>query len=392
MGQEFPLISIIVPVYNVEDYVERCLNSIVRQTYQNIEVLIVDDGSTDSSGERCEQLAEKDTRVKVFHTENRGLVAARKLGLKHALGQYIGFVDGDDYIDICMYEKLLEQLIEDDSDYIHSVYIEETENQSFVRKNTLLKNVSFSNDKEKINFLEKYVLNDLNREKISPSIWSKLFKSEFIKRCYEFVPNEQQYGEDVICLMISILEASRISFTNEAYYHYIVRSGSMSHEDCQKHLFNEVHLLHNLLKCILEYKQMQLLEGMMYEFIRHRLMHLIEENTLEKSVIHRFFWGNIELLMGKKIILFGAGRVGRDYYAQICKYKQCEIVLWVDSNAQEIECEYTEVHMIKDIENYVFDYVLIAVNDQNTAQKIGNQLIEMGINANKMIWAPPIKY
>ena len=106
----------------------------------------------------------------------------------------------------------------------------------------------------------------------------------------------------------------------------------------------------------------------------------------------RFFWGNIELLMGKKIILFGAGRVGRDYYAQICKYKQCEIVLWVDSNAQEIECEYTEVHMIKDIEKYVFDYVLIAVNDQNTAQKIGNQLIEMGISANKVIWAPPIKY
>ncbi len=100
------LISIIVPVYNVEQYLEKCVKSIIRQTYKNIEIILIDDGATDSSGKICDKLKLKDNRIKVIHKENGGLSDARNAGLKVAKGEYIGFVDSDDYIKEDMFETL----------------------------------------------------------------------------------------------------------------------------------------------------------------------------------------------------------------------------------------------------------------------------------------------
>jgi glycosyltransferase involved in cell wall biosynthesis len=103
-----PLITIIVPVYNIIEYLPRCVRSLTAQTYTNLEIILVDDGSDDGTGELCDKLAEEDTRIKVFHKENGGSSSARNLGLKNASGKYVGFVDSDDYVDSSMYEKLYE--------------------------------------------------------------------------------------------------------------------------------------------------------------------------------------------------------------------------------------------------------------------------------------------
>lgn len=103
-----PLLSIIVPAYNIVPYLPRCIRSITSQTYKNLEILLVDDGSTDGTGALCDELAREDGRVKVFHKENGGSSSARNLALKHASGQYVGFVDSDDYVEPFMYEGLLE--------------------------------------------------------------------------------------------------------------------------------------------------------------------------------------------------------------------------------------------------------------------------------------------
>lgn len=110
------MISVIVPIYKVEPYLRQCVDSILGQTYQNIEVLLIDDGSPDRCGEICDEYAEKDDRVRVFHTENRGLSAARNLGLREAKGEYIGFVDSDDWIELDMYEVLLRRMQETEAD------------------------------------------------------------------------------------------------------------------------------------------------------------------------------------------------------------------------------------------------------------------------------------
>ena len=100
------LISIIVPVYNVEKYVEKCINSIINQTYKNLQIILVDDGSKDNSGKICDEFKLKDNRIEVIHKNNGGLSDARNAGLKLAKGDYIGFVDSDDYIEADMYETL----------------------------------------------------------------------------------------------------------------------------------------------------------------------------------------------------------------------------------------------------------------------------------------------
>lgn len=105
-GENAPLITVIVPVYNILEYLPRCVHSITAQTYRNLEIILVDDGSTDGTGELCDRLAAEDDRIKVLHKENGGSSSARNLGLDHAKGEYIGFVDSDDYISSDMYEKL----------------------------------------------------------------------------------------------------------------------------------------------------------------------------------------------------------------------------------------------------------------------------------------------
>lgn len=107
MSDKF-LISVIVPVYNIQNYLERCVKSIMNQTYQKLEILLVDDGSTDGSGEICERLAKEDERIRVFHKENGGSSSARNLGIREAKGEYLGFIDSDDYIEPDMYELLAE--------------------------------------------------------------------------------------------------------------------------------------------------------------------------------------------------------------------------------------------------------------------------------------------
>ena len=109
---EKPLITVIVPVYNILEYLPRCVHSITAQTYRNLEILLVDDGSTDGTGELCDRLGGEDERIRVFHKENGGSSSARNLALQHASGEYVGFVDSDDYIGPHMYERLLQAIRE----------------------------------------------------------------------------------------------------------------------------------------------------------------------------------------------------------------------------------------------------------------------------------------
>ena len=116
MDKNHPVLSVVVPVYNVEKYLDKCIESIVGQTYKNLEIILVNDGSTDRCKEICDIWKEKDARIKVLHKENRGLVSARQAGLEMASGEYIANVDSDDWIEKNMYECLMGLAVESGSD------------------------------------------------------------------------------------------------------------------------------------------------------------------------------------------------------------------------------------------------------------------------------------
>ena len=110
MKEEKPLITIVVPIYKVEQYLENCIQSIIKQTYTNLQIILVDDGSPDNCGKICDEYALKDKRIEVVHQSNAGVSEARNIGISKAKGEYIGFVDSDDYIDENMYEEMYELL------------------------------------------------------------------------------------------------------------------------------------------------------------------------------------------------------------------------------------------------------------------------------------------
>ena len=169
MNNNSPKISIVVPVYNVEPYLEKCINSIIAQTYQNIEILIVNDGSEDGSWVICERAAKNDARIRLFqHDCNKGLSVARNTAIEKATGDYIGFVDSDDYISPYMYEMLIKAIIKNDSDIAVCGYNVVDEDGKTISKSLNEKPYRDLYGEEKI----QYIISTSDN-----CTWNKLYKS-----------------------------------------------------------------------------------------------------------------------------------------------------------------------------------------------------------------------
>ncbi|MCQ2080757.1 MAG: glycosyltransferase [Lachnospiraceae bacterium] len=211
-------ISVIVPAYNIEKYLPRCLDSIIAQTYENLEIILVDDGSTDNTPKICDEYASKDSRITVIHQENKGLSGARNSALKIVMGDYIGYVDGDDYIDPSMYELMLKAMEENDADLSVCGYEQVGED---ARK------VEFSGETyilSKEEALDAYI-QDNRSFHIYNSVWSKLFKKELIDGVTFPVGRN---SEDIMYTGRALSHCSKCVFVDKPLYFYILdRAGSI---------------------------------------------------------------------------------------------------------------------------------------------------------------------
>lgn len=385
-------ISIIIPAYNAEDSLMKCINSILLQTYNNLQIIVIDDGSTDNTFNLSESLALKDNRIEVYHTENKGSVAARKFGLELSQGEYIGFVDSDDYIESNMFYALLELMVKHDLDFIHSGYIEEHENKKSIISNFEELLVESDDIASKIKFIAKYVLSEDEKHSITPSIWSKLFKAEFIKKCFLPLSDEQQYGEDFLCLCKCILESNRFMLYKKTMYHYVVKESSLSHVDYNTYMFREIGLWYHLIKLIEDYHCANSLKQELYYFLKRRMIHVLKKDTFLRVPIIKYYFKNINLIVDKSIIIFGAGCVGQDYYKQFSQYRRCNIVAWVDTNWNKYQLEYADVLGIDCITTLICDLIIIAVYNKEIARRIKANLIDMGINDTNIVWEKPGRY
>ena len=381
------LVSIIVPVYNIEAYVERCIKSILNQSYKTIEVILVDDGSTDCSGNICDLYAAKDKRIQVIHKKNGGLVTARKAGLNLATGRYIGFVDGDDYIDENMYQLLIKNIKETDADFVHSGCVIEEKGEIF--SDSIV--INLENNEKRVNFLKKYILDQNSDSYISPSIWSKLFKAELIKNSYKLVPNTQSTGEDWINIVESIFQSKKISILNLSAYHYTIRKGSLSHlENIEDFMWQAGY--YNALKDVLRrHKCYDNMKKWLDSLLINTIMYCLERRYSNDFAIMRYSFGKRELILNKKIVLYGAGEVGKSYYSQLCRYPDCQIVGWIDQKYENIHFEHClEITGKEQLKTIDYDYLIIAVKDRKKAELIKNALIlESGVQESKIIWEKP---
>lgn len=219
-----PLLSIIVPVYNVCGFLEKCLGSIMAQTFTDFELIVVDDGSTDGSGELCDKIAEKDSRIKVIHKNNGGVVSARKAGISAACGKYAGYVDGDDWIDTHMYEKMVGFIEKYDCDIVMCDVEHENKCLPFSSGSTYLDIDGGYYDRAK---LEKDILpkmiytGDFYKFGIYPVIWNKLYRREKLIKHQMAVTDNINTGEDAACVYPYIFESDSMYFIkNMSLYHY----------------------------------------------------------------------------------------------------------------------------------------------------------------------------
>ncbi len=208
-------ISIIVPIYNIEKFLPRCLDSIMSQTYRDLEIILVDDGSTDSSGKIADRYAKKDSRIKVIHQVNSGVSVARNQGLDQATGDYIGFIDGDDYVEPDMYEILMQIINEYHVDIAHCGY-------QMVYPSRV---DYYYNSGEKIKLSHDEGLFELLKgTRVEPGLWNKLYKAELFKQIR--LPIGVVETEDLLCNFEIFLLADTSFFFDVSKYHYILRSGS----------------------------------------------------------------------------------------------------------------------------------------------------------------------
>lgn len=277
---KLPLISVIVPVYKVENYLDRCVKSIVDQTYKNLEIILVDDGSPDNCPELCDFWAKKDDRIKVIHKYNEGLGLARNSGLKIANGDYIAFVDSDDYIDLCMYEVLIQKAISSNADIVYCGHHFENEYGIFSDVIDFEKEMVF--EKEQLLELSLKYLGISGRRPLMMSVWHSIYRKEVVTNTF-FFSEREVVSEDLHYQLSAILNCNRIIYLPHAYYYYCFNSKSLSHTFMFEKFNGFKALTRHLFELYRQYKQ----ENTAYYFFFYKslgmLRHIISNKSLSRE-------------------------------------------------------------------------------------------------------------
>ena len=216
-----PTVSIIVPVYNVKDYLSRCMDSLISQTLQDLEIIVIDDGSTDGSSSILDSYSIKDDRVKVIHIENGGVARARNIGLDNAKGEFIGFVDSDDFVESQMFEILLKVALETESDFVQCKF-------DIVGDNSTVYS-SFNNKETTVIDNQKKIVELFFDDIIDASVWNKLYNRSALSQMR--FPIDWAFAEDFSLNVQVALKCRRIALINDVLYHYYSRGNSVSHEE-----------------------------------------------------------------------------------------------------------------------------------------------------------------
>ena len=214
------LISVIIPVYNVEKYIKRCLDSVIKQTYSKLEIILVDDGSTDNSGEICDEYAKKDERVIVIHKTNGGLSDARNKGIEKAKGKYIGFVDSDDWISENMYEALYNNAVKYGADISCCDFIRTRDDNEKIDRKKFDNKINIYNLDEYMKIFFK-----IGTQQCVYYAWNKLYKREIIQN--DLYPKGLT-SEDVQGTFKTLIRSNKIVSVNYPYYYYFINDNSIT--------------------------------------------------------------------------------------------------------------------------------------------------------------------
>lgn len=379
-------VSVIIPAYNSEQFIRICIESVVANTLDNMEIIVVDDGSTDRTADICREYAEKFDNVSVIHQKNGGQNNARLAGVCAAQGDYIGFVDSDDWVEPTMYSFLWQEAVQSAADIVCCGCIYEKGNYKEIRYNLLSEGVY--EEKQILEEVLPYVLafgSDYGQARlIEPHLCDKLFRRNLILHELQTVDRRIMWGEDALVTFKCIAEAKRIAVVRQAPYHYRIHADSVSRKSNEKALSSYPILLKNLLEYC-EEKRLSINQVKWYAITAARDMLKIGLN-IKSCKFWQFPYKDFK--KGTSIVLYGAGDLGRCYYMQVSKKKYFSDVIWTDSNIEKTKKDGRIYRVDEALEKH-YDFIIIAVESKTTAEEIKKILVEKDVAIDQIYWKEP---
>ncbi|MGE7307313.1 glycosyltransferase family 2 protein [Priestia megaterium] len=291
-----PDISVIVPIYKVEKHIDRCIESIVSQTYDSLEVILVNDGSPDNCGRICDIWAQKDKRIKVVHKNNGGLVSARKAGLDIAKGEFIAFVDGDDWVEPTMYESMINMSRKTKADITICSFIEDGGSWSKKIDNNIASGV-YAEDKKHELISKAIYSGNFFEFGLYPAVWNKLFKREILLNNQYGVKNTINMGEDAACTFPALIDANCICIMESSYFYHYRKVGDSMTTKYDHRYFERIFELFKYLDEVITKKQCEVMNqqlqyyviylyfiGIQQEFSKQNRGHFLKKSRKVKEV------------------------------------------------------------------------------------------------------------
>lgn len=377
MDPKLPLVSVIIPIYNVENYLDQCISSVCGQLYRNLQIILVDDGSTDNGLAICEKYKEQDDRVVLIHKTNGGLVSARKAGVRAADGEYISFVDGDDWIDANAFEQIADCFSAAvQTDIIAYGCIEEYSDFTVHRCNAAEEGVYTG---KRLETLKQTVLMgdtffDWN---ILPHLCDKVIKRTLLSECIKHVPNDISFGEDAVTSFLCMKGAGSVWIKNMTPYHYRQREGSIvkGEKELKPDNFRNIYrtLIHSIRGNAEQEKQLKL-----YMFF----ILCLKAYSGIGSPMPLFPFTKVK--QDSRIFVYGAGGFGKVIADYVLKSSHFKLVGWSDKNADYYIKKGYKLVAVEQILNDNYDYLVIAILNEKIACHIKNDLIRQGIPEEKI--------
>lgn len=373
-----PLLSVIIPVYNVEGYLDRCIRSVIQQSYNNLEIILVDDGSTDGSGVLCDRYAGIDSRVTVVHKENGGQVSARKEGIRRATGKYAAYVDSDDWIGQGMYQELLRLMEESDADLVTSGFFRDYGTHAFVQKERIMPGVY---EKEELveNFLTKMISVDtFFLQNVFFIVWNKIYKTEYLREYQQEVDNFINVGEDVGMGYAYFLNAKKIVVSGKNYYHYCMRGDSVMGNRKEDEPLRYASLFRYIEKqCS---RHVNRVPNIRKQAKIHKYYLMLLQCT-EKVVWYKdgilFPFGQVS--KQDTIVIYGAGRFGSVLKDVLEKRYGFQIIAWIDKTEKDGVDPVPYLHEVQ------YDKIIIAVLIADLVSEIKQELINRKVEDDKIL-------
>ena len=282
-----PLVSVIVPVYNVEKYLEKCLDSITRQTYENLEIILVDDGSTDDSGRMIDEYKKgtKDKRIRIIHKKNGGLSSARNAGLELMKGEWVVFVDSDDYISRDFVETLYNLAIKNNAEIATCSFESFSDDGSILKKSPSWPNGVMSGTE---------AINDMFANKRPAYICLSMFRAELFVKNDILFPEGREF-EDIATRVKLLYFAKKVAFSNKRLYSYLIRGGSITGKKFSKTRYDDFLMALNDVEDFLRGAHNKMLLKYLDYFNFYSLFTLLNYLAKEQTITEntKKYWGDI---------------------------------------------------------------------------------------------------